>query len=644
MNTVINRNRARTGRVFAGVMSGILLLAACGGSGESRTRNAAFDFIDLPADCYPTQEAKDAAIFTINEGIRRGEQGFRDIPELSAESIEIKRQAADIFTQAQQYVVSDPEYSALMLEFEQLNERALEVDARYKEAEYANSLIGLLVADRTTAENTPICGSIEAQAEPEPTPSDSSIATESTDVVTTDVVPTDDGSTTETTTPQSETDTPTETTSPTDQGTAIAASVPCTAVPDQGTELVVAVGEAVDLSFVLCENANKIRLRGPKSRGQMTATARYAPNKFKIVGKSVGTTRINARQIDTSTKPAAVLSRATRIKVTVVDPQSDDPCNGKKPEMAWYGDDRLEGIATCEPIDHIRVSVVKVGDDQSRTEVFNGKLTSGVPLANAVSYFGLGEYTVAMAHVRIVDGVEQVVGEFEYMTVFIRAGASAESTDQPDTTDATESTDAAESTDATESTDDSPSNSISNNGVISERLPEGVETMPVFALAPVATAAPSADPSEGPQGPVVAVASDTSTLVCDESCLASIIERAGVDSGTVEIAVGDAPWAKVTSTKAVALPPGATSVKVRLTPDSGDAQEFEMAVVRESVDAAFANVTVDEDDEVDIADETVAVASSSGFPVWAIVLIAVLVLAAGGVVTRRRLQARTAGD
>lgn len=603
--------RLRRSRTSAAVIAGALVLAACSGGGESRTRNAA---LDANSDCFATQAAKDAALGSLEDRIREAQAAAAEYDRLSAEAKELGDRAAALYTAMMSTAVGQrgnsetdeewAEYLAAQEVWDKALQESKQADAKAYEAKERAATLSLREDEVVSVNATPVCAGGEESAAPDTSdPTQTSAPTESTD---TSVAPDDTASA--------------------DDGGTSASSATCTAYPEQGTDLVVAVGEGIDLSFVLCDGADGLRVSGPKGVNKTLGFKRSMPNKFTLVGKIAGTTRVSVRQVNRSTTPVTVLSDAVRINVTVVEPQPDDACNGKRPEMAWYDDDdRLVGIATCEPIDHIRVSVLKGEPGQPLPQVYFGRLTSNVPVNNAVSYFGPGTYVVSMAHVRIVDGVEQIVGEAGNMTVVIPDTSPSEPDGAPDDS---------------ESTGTSEPGVVSNGGVINDRLPDGVVSVPAFAMTPVSPDAPPSAASDVSTVPVVAVASGTTTLVCGATCLAAVGERAGVEDGTVEIAVGDAPWSTVTATSAFALPAGVASVKVRVTPAEGEAREFEVAVVRESVDSVYSDDAT-EDETAEVTAALVTESSDSGFPAWAVLLIVVLVLAAGGVVARRRMQARS---
>ncbi|MEY2966824.1 MAG: hypothetical protein RLY50_874, partial [Actinomycetota bacterium] len=170
---------------------------------------------------------------------------------------------------------------------------------------------------------------------------------------------------------------------------------------------------------------------------------------------------------------------------------------------------------------------------------------------------------------------------------------------------------------------------------------EGTSRLPLPALTPVEpeTKVVPAD-AEASVG-AVALPAGTSLLVCDEKCVADVLSRSGVQSGSVEVAFGADEWQEAEGS--VVVPAGSSTLRVRVVPETGDPVEYAAIITREDLNNAYgASVGGEVRTEVEGAPLSADDGTNDGsgsFPWWIIVLV-VVVLAVVGYAERRRRAAK----
>ncbi|CAB4641113.1 unannotated protein [freshwater metagenome] len=375
-------------------------------------------------------------------------------------------------------------------------------------------------------------------------------------------------------------------------------TIPCNVpVPREGQYFVVNKGDVIDLTFDLCgpltaiatnsDDWNDTDFIGYTDEGGVTL--------FNVRFPNVGTSRLHFYVYEMS--PFRYLTDASIVTVIVRDPSVSDPCEGKAPEGLW--EPELEGgtftaTSTCDGITTLKVVVDKLVGEE-RTQVFNGYMASDFGHIDLIQMFGEGTYKVYLRHVTRAN-----VGE-EWMTVgdagWIEVTYTAPS-------------------------DNTPTNAVT--------------LFPTAIFDPSITESPADPRAASPEVPVVAVPGTTSVLTCNQACIDSLLTRAGVTSGTVEIAFGEGDFEKVSTNGSFIAPLTATSVRVRVTPTNGEPVTMAAVFTRDSVNEAYAQAAMEEV-RTDLA--TTVSESGTSFPWW-IIAVAILVLVAVGEAFRRRLKGK----
>lgn len=603
-------------------MAGAMTLAACGGGdSDSRTRNAA-----AADDCYVSSAVKDGEILAAQTRRDEAARARADLARLLEESSEAGRLATAKWAEfsALPAVVrgnteTDEELADLDrigAEHEVLLKAARAANRRYADASALASTVGLIDAELAEIEATPLCG--DGAASPDTSTSTDS-STANTSATDTDSPETTSSETTspETTTPAPETTTVApESTSTTEPASVETASAPCVGTPVEGTNVVATVDEPFDLSFVLCKAANGMSLSGPAdsvrafrilgtNRNENTVSYRFSVN-------ATGSFRMRARQVNRAGSETFV-SDFAEILVNVNERAPSDECTDKAPDVVWNAEtNEFRANATCFPVDALRISVLKGVPGTSRPEVVTGAVPPGVRLRDflsSFSSFGPGQYQVNVIHARFGPTELQLVGLQSTTAIEIP---------EPSVTD---------------QTDASSPGTVTNGEIDVPSVRDGVVNVPTAVLTDVESASDGNIPTS-----VVAVPEGTTTITCDATCLASIAERAGVDASSVEISVGDAPWSALTAASAVALPGGASTVRVRVTPTSGDAVVLAVKMTREtttSIDDIVASEGVAELDTTGVV-ETTGDDTDGGSLLWVILAGVCVVIAGGALAWRRR--------
>lgn len=579
-------------------MAGAVLLSACGSSGESRTRNAA---IETVGDCYSSQGLKDIDLARI-ERVRVSARTAVDTLEALREEYDA---AANQYAGALNELTNDPNSGITESEVETLREQADRARVAFENASNLADRIGDLDVEYEEASSKPICIGVSEQ-----TSDDSGNTIE------------DNGQSEEpTTTTTSADEASVESETPEDNeasGEVSSAEAECAAVPKGGTEYVINVGETATIDFELCDGANGLRVKWPVGSAKKLKFKKNNPSSFSFTAKIAGRTRVGFTQVNRTTKPVTVLSKATRVWITAVDPSSSDDCSGKAPTGTWDGEnDILQVSATCEPVDFIQTSIVWRAVDGERRVLFEGQRDSGSTLIGLLVGYGPGEFTATLVHGRNSDEGPTYVGETGTVSVTVTEAESEK-------------------------------DGTVTNGALPPSDPESrsaIQELPVFSLAADDSTSGGESGGAGETLPTVALPAETTAMTCAANCLDEIVKAAGFDAGTVEVTFDGETWSEVKSSSAVVVPAGTSTLRVRVTPESGDAVILSTSVVRDSISESDAEPNETEDLDIASVGNLVDDVETSGsaFPWWLVVLIALLVVA-GGMFARRRLQARTAGD
>lgn len=138
--------------------------------------------------------------------------------------------------------------------------------------------------------------------------------------------------------------------------------------------------------------------------------------------------------------------------------------------------------------------------------------------------------------------------------------------------------------------------------------------------------------SNGARPLVVTIAKTAEELTCDSACLDAAASRAGISAdkvAKVEVAFGDSAWAEVGDSFLVPMFTGGATVRLRITPESGEPKVMSARFVSGEIDEV-AEGLVQQTTAVAPAtgSQTVSVSTSStsSFPWWAVVAAIVMIL------------------
>lgn len=370
-------------------------------------------------------------------------------------------------------------------------------------------------------------------------------------------------------------------------------------VPREGRDFVVDKGGEIDLTFDMCRPS--IGIASDSEKWADTEFTGYSNDGvttlYRIRFPNVGTARLRFFVHDTNTN--RLLTDAANVTVTVRDPSAKDPCEGKAPEGTWEPEREggtFTGVSTCDGITMLKVVVDRVVGDE-RIEVFNGYMASGLGHVDLLQCFGEGTYKVYLRHVTrgSADDRAATVGDAGWLDVTYTPPRGG-------------------------------------------KVTNGAAPLPTAVFQPTVTEAPANPRDVSPSVPVVAVPVDSPVLTCDQACIDSLVTRVGATNGTVEIAFGQADFEKVSVGGSFVAPLSATAVRVRVTPTDGEPVTMAAVFTRDSVDEAYAEVSMEE-----VKTNPAPAVSDSGtsFPWWIVAVVVVLLLA-GGEAERRRRKAKTA--
>lgn len=648
----------RRARVVSALVLSAVVLGACGGGESSRTRNNAI----VNQSCHASPIAKEQAIATLKDQIAKVEADVAAADVLKTKYENLAKDAQKSWDDFVAYnnsvgnILDTEEKEArsnelLEAHFANKNKMKAAYEAWSEFSGASNSLIGLTNA-LSRVERKAVCGEGDIIASPstsssvgdvtttssdQPSTSDQSTTSVATDEPSTSVAspitsvatdapstsvapPTTSSETTaasaETSTTSAVTDSPTTSSAVTpsegDGEPQVTLSLPnyqeslfdsCgVPTPEEGTTFSAAVGATITLTIPLCE-----------ALGDSAALA-YSPLQFipmellsfknnKIELKFTSAEDANATlSLWHYSNATNEYGKPNTVELSFV---SEDPCTGKKPDATWDPDTSggtFTATSTCDATTWIRFSVKKKTDDGA-VEVCRGWIASGVPNSKLISLFGDGTYEVSLTHGVNTQAAQRVVGDTRTIEVEYTTPTSTSSS------------------------------------VTGSALPPDVANSPDVASVPVAVFTPLvSEPVENPRAvepevPVVALPAGTTSMTCDQGCIDAAVSAAGLSDGAVEIAFDAGAWLPISPRSLFLLPAGATNVRLRVTPSSGDPVVMSAVVTRESTDEAVSEVAFEVADVSNVP--VVAADDDGGFPWWIVILALVLVVLLGIVRARR---------
>ena len=179
----------------------------------------------------------------------------------------------------------------------------------------------------------------------------------------------------------------------------------------------------------------------------------------------------------------------------------------------------------------------------------------------------------------------------------------------------------------------------------------GVVELPTSVFTPAITEPADNPMAVDPRVPVIAIPSDAAVVTCDAQCVENAISLAGLTDGTVEMSIGDGSWQPMPAGSSFAAPSGASNIRIRVTPESGDPVVMSAVMTRDPINAASAASPVKTTADLEISSDTEAPSNGSGsaadgpgFPWWIIVLVLIIVVIAVAVMRRRTTTGDTSED
>lgn len=380
-------------------------------------------------------------------------------------------------------------------------------------------------------------------------------------------------------------------------------ATPCAApVPREGLIRDAQVGDRITFTFDLCAQADVVGVRGQE--GDRFEPVGYDFDVVERVVRHVFTASVAGEYIVefefASNASGGRVSDTSYAKLTVSDREVADPCEGKMPVGEWDGETdggTISASSTCDEVPTVLVTFELL--NQADVYGFRHLLADGESSNGWVSRYGYGDYQITFVHGQWEDDQWKTYGD----TLTLLAS-------YPEATEGT----------------------VSNGAVESERSPQPVTELPAAVFTPQVSEAPENSRATPAGVPVVALPAEAAAMTCNSDCLEAVLSRAGVESGTVEISLGDAPWTAVAESTVIAVPLEPTAVNLRVTPTDGEPVEMSAVFTRQPSSATYSETATK---VVDTTAVPASTSDSSSFPWWIIALVVVL-LAVGSYFERRR--------
>lgn len=653
---------ARRSRLVSALVACAVVLAACGGGESTRTRNNAL----VNANCHASPIAKQQAIESVSQQIASTEEEIADGDLLQANYEFLAAEAVRTFAEYDAYSKSIDRVAATKEQQDMVRKlwdtykmflsdssKALKSLEKVKDAK--NRLIGLKNA-LSQLEKKPLCGGDEGAspdtsssvddmtttstateqpttsvATDEPTTSIAEVETSTTNAATDAPTTSVETSTTMLDTTTTENTTPVQSTAAADISTSTAPSgdgepqVTLTAdepeasvlercgapMPEEGLNFSARVGEAIVMTIPRCpllESVGTIAVWIDRSLIESIVLVGVKKAVVTFRSQTELSTQLVMRFLDPAVGRFGSSSTAN---LTFT---NNDPCAGKTPDAEW--DAALKGgsftaTSTCEAATSLRYSVLRKSEDAS-VEVGKGYLASGVVYSDLINRFGAGTYEVSLTHAVLTDGTATLVGDTKVLEIEYK----------PEPTESTTST----------------STPGSDTPLVTEiaEAPEVVR-LPISAFTPLVSEPVENPRAADPRVPVAAIPAEAVVMTCDQACIDQVLALVGVTEGVVEVSIGAGAWREVSASSLLSLPGGATNVRVRVTPTSGDPVVMSAVMTRESTGEATSELAFENVD--DNATAILPADDGSSVPWWIVILIAVLAaLAAAEVMRRRKTQ------
>ena len=314
--------------------------------------------------------------------------------------------------------------------------------------------------------------------------------------------------------------------------------------------------------------------------------------------------------------------------VTITVREKDGRCAGQKPELTVdvaSGD--MEVVRTCEAANYLMV----MGKARNHWKEF---WSSGPPIDDRILP-RVGDYLqgqcfdiIARQGIMSNRGYFEQLGDRTVTTTGDCADSTTSTTVAPAVTTPETTSAGADDPAPTDSTDAATTTTVAEKEDIVTALP--VEVM---------------QPDDGNGKPtVISLPGNGPDLSCDSDCLVKAAEKAGFTVDQVsafEVSLNGGDWNVVQAAFMTPVLPGGSTVRLRVTPESGEPKILSMRVVPDRIDLVKEGfVSPQAADSIVLggapgADAEGTESAGSSFP-WLIILIVLVILAAAGETYRRR--------
>lgn len=399
-------------------------------------------------------------------------------------------------------------------------------------------------------------------------------------------------------------------------------------VLDDGNIYEVKLGGTVSLSHAPCiDTRAKAAISGdPQTMfsSQMTDPQVI----WDVTPPTAGTLLVQVFFIDPGTLER--VSPVTEATITVT--EKSDPCDGKAPTIDEHsaGSDSIDAAATCDEAEFLSLwfynedgLLVTTGlFDRSFTEFpisKTGEITGQIKYVSAwhvVNDEIVGNHAVWTRPELPPTSVEEVTTTSEASTsgdpTTTTSGATATTVEEATTTTAADSptttSGAGESTTGTTTTTVAPEDT------------SVVKALPVIIMVEEIT--------PGTPAVVIAAPSNLIGLTCDTACVSAASGFAPEEISLTEISFNGGDWQSVTSGFIAPVASGGTTVRLRVTPQTGTAKVLSTRIVAGKIDLVAEGIAKGAPaNSYSIGDGSGTKSTSSSFPWWiVIVVIAILLL------------------
>ena len=624
------------------VLGSVLLLGACGGSSDSvgnRNRNSSMDM----EACFESEEAK-------QQGIQAAERDLADAED-AEDHLQEKLDAVGKAKKDWDEAMRNNVMSTDEREYARIKSRYYQAERDWKDARQKARWAESFRANLQILQERPVCGSDptiteatmgEGDGSEDGTENDTTTTLADGDTssagggdftveTTTTVIGEADGTTTTLDSAPDPTDTtvtPVESTTTLPETEEPVPPAPTNVCDDptvyEGLDIQTIVGEEFQLTHQLCVDPTA----RPAIYGVTFTTAVLTQDNgmvdWRLTMDTPGVYQASVFFMDAGSNTA--VSGYSIVTITVR--EKDGRCEGLKPELAVdEGSGEMELVSTCDAANYLIVT----GKARNHWKAFG---SSGTPRDGRISP-RLGSYLqgqcfdiIARQGIMSNRGYFEQLGDRTTTTTGDCADTAPSTTVAPAVTTPETTAAGADDPAPTDSTDAATTTTVAEKEDI-------VTALPVDVMQPE---------DENGKTTVISLPGNGPDLSCDGDCLVKAAEKAGFTGDQVsafEISLNGGDWSVVQTAFMTPVLPGGSTVRLRVTPESGEPKVLSMRVVPDRIDLVKEGfVSPQAADSIVLggapsADAKGTESAGSSFP-WLIILIVLVILAAAGETYRRR--------